>query len=197
MGFVQVQRGDFVLLEPGTPHAVGKGVTLIEPQIVVPGRRGVTYRYWDFGRRYDQSGKPDPAGSPRELHVRDALAVTRWDRASDSSWLASRRIACGWPTPTLNAGCELLCAPEPDVRLRSARLRVARLCGTGPIRLPAWNALRSLTVIEGEIELGQGADSLVVAAGCTVAVPAASGALEANLRGAHALVAAAVCSDDG
>jgi hypothetical protein len=128
--------------------------------------------------------------------VRDALAVTRWDRASDPTWLASRRIACGWPAPTLAGRSELLCAPEPDAFLQTSALRVARLCGTGPTRLPAWNALRALTVVEGEIELGQGADSLVVAAGCTVAVPAASGALEASLRGAHALVAAAVCSRD-
>jgi mannose-6-phosphate isomerase len=191
MAFVAVQRGDFVLLDPGTPHAVGKGVTLIEPQIVEPGRRGVTYRYWDWDRRYAADGKPDVGGKPRELHLRDALAVTRWERASDADWLASRRLRCAWPTPDLPARCEVLCGPEPECALQSSRLCVARLCGTGSVWLPAWNALRSVTVVEGEIVLGDGADASLVVAGCTVAVPAAAGALEATLRGAHALVAAA------
>ncbi|HKU40699.1 MAG TPA: type I phosphomannose isomerase catalytic subunit, partial [Polyangiales bacterium] len=46
--FVPVEVGDFYLLQPGMPHAVGPGVTLVEPQYVAPGRRGVTLRYWDW-----------------------------------------------------------------------------------------------------------------------------------------------------
>jgi mannose-6-phosphate isomerase class I len=191
MRFVKVQRGDFILLEPGTPHAVGKGITLIEPQTVTPGRRGVTYRYWDFGRRYDASGKLDPAGRPRELHVQHALAVTRWERANDEAWLASRQLVLGWPDSAAPARCELLCAPQAEARLRSARLRVARLFGTGTTQLPAWNALRAVTVVEGEVRLGAGTDAILVPAGTTVAVPAVLGALETELAQAHALISAA------
>jgi mannose-6-phosphate isomerase class I len=191
MAFVAAQRGDLVLLEPGTPHAVGKGVTLIEPQLVAPGLRGVTYRYWDWGRRYDERGAPDPAGRPRELHLDHALAVTRWDRAADARWLASRRAAYGWPEPSLPARCELLCAHDQAPALPSSQLRMARLCGSGPARLPPWNALRAVTVIEGEVVLGRGHDGLRVPAGCTAAVPAAAGELAVELRAAHALVTAA------
>lgn len=198
MVFQSVQRGDFVLLEPGTPHALGRGVTLIEPQLVAPGRRGVTYRYWDWRRRYDDSGRPDASGQPRALHVSDALAVTRWDRANDPAWLASRIVAHGWPAPVDPARCEPLCGPEPDARaLRSLRLRVARLCGTGATALPAWDALRALTVVEGSVVLGSGPNAMRVAAGCTVAVPAAAGPLAAELQGAHALVASAHAASSG
>ena len=40
------------------------------------GRKGVTYRYWDWNRRYDARGNPSPDGVSRALHVEHALAVT-------------------------------------------------------------------------------------------------------------------------
>jgi mannose-6-phosphate isomerase class I len=190
MAFVPVQRGDIALLEPGTPHAVGKGVTLIEPQLVAPGRNAVTYRYWDWNRRYAADGTPDRSGQLRTLHVRDALAVTRWERAADPAWLASRRASLSWPDPNAAARVELMCGPDPTSALVSARLRMARLCGTGQIRLPGWNALRALTVVEGDLVLEPSADALAVATGCTVAVPAAAGELEVELRQAHAVLTA-------
>jgi mannose-6-phosphate isomerase class I len=216
MAFSLVERGDFVLLEPGTPHALGKGISLLEPQVVAPGKRAMTYRYWDWRRRYDARGQRDANGRPRELHVAHALAVTRWDRACDPAWLASRVQHRGWPAldgtaPALTpsgiaervrggasgtaggARCEVLCTPEQGqgAGLYSSRLRVARLLGQGATRLPAWNALRALTVVEGEVKLGRGADALVLTAGETCAVPAVSGALDVELAAAHALVCAA------
>jgi mannose-6-phosphate isomerase class I len=191
MTFVPVERGDVVLIEPGTPHAVGRGVTLLEPQLVVPGRRAVTYRYWDWNRRYRPDGTPGGAGTPRALHVEHALAVTRWDRATDPGWLASRRAALGWPEPDGPARIDRLCGPEPGCALPSPRLRAARLCGTGAAQLPAWNALRALTVVEGALQLVRGTDTFTVPAGTTVAVPACSGARAVELDRAHALVAAA------
>jgi mannose-6-phosphate isomerase len=193
MAFSEVERGDFVLLECGTPHALGRGVALIEPQRVAPGKRGVTYRYWDFGRRYDAQGRLDAAGTPRELHVAHALAVTRWDRVADPAWLATRRQRHGWPALDGAARCELLCTPEPagPNAARAAHLRVARVLGNGSLRLPAWNALRSLTVIEGSVALGAAGDALHLRAGETAALPAASGALEVTLDAAHAVVCAA------
>jgi len=190
MQFVPVQCGDFVLLEPGTPHAVGAGVTLIEPQLVAPGRRGVTYRYWDWNRRYAADGAPDPGGKPRELHLVHALAVTRWDRVTDPAWLASRRSALGWPDAHARARTDVICGPAAPALLRSTALHVARLCGTGVAQLPDWNALRALTVIEGEIVLGEGRDAITIAQGCSAAIPAAAGALAAELRQAHAVLAA-------
>ena len=37
MSFVPVSPGDLFLIGPGTPHAIGKGVLLLEPQRVAPG----------------------------------------------------------------------------------------------------------------------------------------------------------------
>jgi mannose-6-phosphate isomerase class I len=192
MAFVPVQRGDFVLLEPGTPHAVGKGLTLIEPQVVVPGRRGVTYRYWDWNRRYGAGGVPDPQGKPRELHVEHALAVTRWDRACDPGWLASRIIRGQPSDPRAAARCESLCGPAPNDPLRSPTMRAARLYGTGRVQLPAWNALCAVTVIEGRLSLDTGAAALVVPAGTTAVIPAASVDMPIELDGVDALLSAAV-----
>jgi mannose-6-phosphate isomerase class I len=192
MAFVPVERGDFVLLEPGTPHAVGRGLTLIEPQIVAPGRRGVTYRYWDWNRRYGAGGVPDPNGQPRELHAEHALAVTRWDRACDPDWLASRIVHAGRSDPRAAARSEPLCGPQPEDPLHSPPMRAARLSGTGRLRLPAWNSLRAVTVIEGRLSLDTGSAGLSVPAGTTAVVPAACLDLAIELDAALALVSAAV-----
>ena len=58
---VPVTTGDFFVVPAGTPHAIGGGIVLVEPQRVLPGRRGVTYRYWDWNRRYDASGHASSA----------------------------------------------------------------------------------------------------------------------------------------
>ena len=194
MAFWPMQRGDFVLLEPGTPHALGRGIAIIEPQAVAPNKRAVTYRYWDFRRRYDARGHLDSGGKPRELHIAHALAVTRWDRVSDPGWLASRIHRFGWPgaDAATQASCEVLCAGDQGNRDRmySSRLRVARLCGSGRSSLPSWNVLRAVTVVEGHVALGSGAGAMSVRAGETVAVPASSGALAVELQAAHAVVSA-------
>lgn len=53
-----VRPGDFFLVPPGTIHAIGGGLSLIEFQR----NADVTYRLYDYGR-------------PRELHLDDAVAV--------------------------------------------------------------------------------------------------------------------------
>jgi mannose-6-phosphate isomerase len=184
-----VEVGDLILLEPGTPHAIGRGITLLEPQQVTPDKRALTYRYWDWNRRYDASGNPNPLGAPRALHVSEALACTHWQRATDPSWLASRCHAFGAADVAGQARCETLCAAARDqepAALRSEALRIARLSGTGKTQLPGWPALRSLTVVEGTVML----DALRVPRGTTVAIPAACGALPCSLEAAHAVVCA-------
>ena len=55
-----VRAGDFFLVPPGTIHAIGAGLSLLEFQQ----NADVTYRLYDYGR-------------PRELHVDSAVAVAR------------------------------------------------------------------------------------------------------------------------
>jgi mannose-6-phosphate isomerase len=190
--FREVAVGDFYLLLPGLAHAVGRGCTLVEPQYVVPGKKGLTLRYWDWNRRYDAAGRPDPNGQGRELQVERALAVTDWVSSSDANWLARQRTALGTPDLDAAARCDALCGPERDAPVSSDYLRAARLSGTGSSRLPLWNTLSALTVIEGSVLLRGAFGSVRVEAGATAAVPAAISGIECDLARAHALVSSVV-----
>ena len=64
LNFFPVKKGEVYFVPPGTPHAIGGGVTLLEIQQ----NSTLTYRLYDYGRL----GKD---GKPRELHVEKALAV--------------------------------------------------------------------------------------------------------------------------
>ena len=60
MDWRPVRRGDFLYVPPGTIHAIGGGISLLEFQQ----NSDVTYRLYDYGR-------------PRELHLDDGVAVAR------------------------------------------------------------------------------------------------------------------------
>ena len=62
---VPVKKGDFITVEPGTIHAITAGVELLEVQQ----NSDVTYRVYDYDRL--QGGKP------RELHLAQAMEVTK------------------------------------------------------------------------------------------------------------------------
>jgi len=190
MEWVPAVPGDFALITPGLPHAVGRGLTLIEPQRVLPGKRALTYRYWDFGRRYDERGQPSPQGQPRALHLEHALAVTAFEQVTDREWLAGQRARCGYPQASSAARLEWLCGDDASARVHSDALRVARVCGTGAHELPALGSLSSLTVVEGELRLGSGERAMTIPGGTTVALPACLGAQPVQLSGAHALLCA-------
>ena len=55
-----VKAGDYFYIPSGTVHAIGAGITLVEVQQYAD----ITYRLYDYGR-------------PRELHLDDAVAVSR------------------------------------------------------------------------------------------------------------------------
>lgn len=59
-----VKKGDFVFVESGTIHAIGKGIMILETQQSCD----TTYRVYDFDRIDDK-------GAKRELHLEKALAV--------------------------------------------------------------------------------------------------------------------------
>ncbi len=58
MDWRPVRTGDFFMVPPGTIHAIGGGISLLEFQQ----NSDVTYRLYDYGR-------------PRELHLDDGIAV--------------------------------------------------------------------------------------------------------------------------
>jgi mannose-6-phosphate isomerase class I len=185
MCFVPVSAGDLFLIEPGTPHAIGKGVLLIEPQRVAPGKRGVTYRYWDWNRRYDSDGQPDPQGQPRELHASRALEVTNWEAPRETALLDRIRYSTG-PVRTDRTGrIEMLASPSGPLRTDS--FIIVRLTGCGEVELSGDDRLRSLTVLSGSLLIRGDSGSVEVARGQTVALPASSHAWTVELDGAHAI----------
>lgn len=73
--------GDLVSVPPGLVHAVGPGVLLAEPQYVLPGKAGKTWRLSDWGRTYNDQGMlcdSKAGGKPRPLHIDDAFGAIDW-----------------------------------------------------------------------------------------------------------------------
>ena len=64
LNFFKVKPGDTFVINPGTIHAIGAGVRLIEIQQ----NSNLTYRLYDYNR-------VDKDGNPRELHIKKALDV--------------------------------------------------------------------------------------------------------------------------
>ncbi|MDH3200079.1 MAG: class I mannose-6-phosphate isomerase [Myxococcales bacterium] len=186
MRFVPVSAGDVFVIEPGTPHAVGRGVMLLEPQRVSPAKRGITYRYWDWNRRYDAEGNRDPSGALRTLHLDRALDVTRWRGPREGSLLEEIRHRAGPAAVDGNADLELLISGQGP--LQSAVFRANRLSGTGRATLPTSDTLRSLTVLGGRVVIGDDETELEVRRGQTAALPTCLGPLPVTLDRAHAII---------
>ena len=73
LNFFKVKPGDTFIINPGTIHAIGKGVRLIEIQQ----NSNLTYRLYDY-HRLDQNG------NPRELHIAKALEVINYEKYEPS-----------------------------------------------------------------------------------------------------------------
>ena len=100
MNWRDVAVGDSFLVPPGTIHAIGPGVTLVEIQQAAD----ITYRLYDYGR-------------PRELHLDDGIAVARAEPYRDSLWchapLANdARLTAGPPFAVQLCGTDLTGVPD-------------------------------------------------------------------------------------
>ena len=73
LNFFKVKPDDTFVINPGTIHAIGKGVRLIEIQQ----NSNLTYRLYDYNRT-DQNGRP------RELHISKALEVINYKKYEPS-----------------------------------------------------------------------------------------------------------------
>ncbi|MFO0646178.1 MAG: type I phosphomannose isomerase catalytic subunit [Polyangiales bacterium] len=190
LAFVPVAQGDFFVVEAGTAHAIGRGVTLVEPQVVRPGRKGVTYRYWDWNRRYDARGNASATGDARPLHVDHALAVTDWARARGDAFLREIRVRSGGADPTAPMAATTLCGPS-KAALRSKDLEVTKVSGRGSVALSARGRLRALTVVEGSVDVVGARGVVTVARGRTAAIAARADVTLVSEAGAHALLSCA------
>lgn len=143
LNFVPVQPGECYEIEPGTIHSIGAGVTLVEPQVVRPGREGVTYRFWDWNRRYAADGSEDPNGRPRPLHIEDSLAVALFDYPTGEDYIASLRRS---PVTLFSNG-----DARHEGLVDNRHFRVERLSGTGRLGLDS-DGLVGIVVVAGSLE---------------------------------------------
>lgn len=178
--FVPVSPGDCFVIAPGTVHAVGAGVTLVEPQLVRPGQTGTTYRFWDWNRRYDAAGHRSPSGQPRPLHIDDSLAVTAFDGLRGAAYVASLRRH---PEP-LGAAA----GATRDRLCTLGTMSVERLRGDGTLAIPALAALVALVVVRGRLTVRAGDTSTGARCGETLALPSTLGAFSVTLEDAEAIM---------
>lgn len=107
LNFVPVKSGDYFEIKPGVPHAIGPGITLLEPQRILSGQSGKTYRLWDWGRKYSEQGHLDlENGRERELHLDEGLELVDATQQVGNSFVKS-----------------LMCSPE-ILRIGSSELRI-------------------------------------------------------------------------
>ncbi len=78
---VKVKKGDFFFIESGTLHAICKGILLAEVQE----SSNTTYRIYDYGRVGND-------GKPRELHVSDAVEVTKLEKYSQPDFCKGNNL---------------------------------------------------------------------------------------------------------
>lgn len=69
--YVPVKKGDVFFIEAGTMHAIGKGILIAEVQQ----NSNTTYRVSDYGRL-------GADGKPRQLHIKQAVEVTKTQKPS-------------------------------------------------------------------------------------------------------------------
>ena len=171
LNFVPVAPGDTFVVAAGTVHAIGAGVTLVEPQLVLPGKRAVTYRLWDWGRRYDPNGRPDPAGQPRPLHVARALDVADWGAPRGAAFVAGCRSA----TPVLAAA-----GPRRERVLATPWCTAEGWTGDGSWTIGV-DAFMGIVCLGGRLSIETASGAVALACGESAVVPAAAG--QARLHG--------------
>lgn len=79
---IEVKKGDVFFIEPGTIHAIGKGIMIAEIQQ----SSNITYRVYDYART-------DKDGNPRQLHIDKALEVTHLNK-QDMTHTAQLPLEC-------------------------------------------------------------------------------------------------------
>ncbi len=144
-----VKKGDFFFIESGTLHAICSGVLLAEVQE----SSNTTFRIFDYNR-------PGKDGKPRELHIEDAVAVTKCEPYSPSRCCRDKEPFEGAKHPL--AECELFTVSEVKVN--------------GEYRGTASNeSFVSLLILEGSGSLETAAGTLPLKKGESVFIPAGYG----------------------
>lgn len=135
---VEVQKGQCCYIPAGTIHAIGKNIVIAEIQQ----SSNLTYRVYDYGR-------VGADGKPRQLHIEQALEVTKLTPPRMEYNFAGHLVRCPYFT------ADVLEAPFSAVSTDES--------------------FTSLLVLEGEGELVNGDERMTVRKGDSVFLPAESG----------------------
>lgn len=145
----KVKPGDFFFIESGTLHAICKGILLAEVQE----SSNTTYRIYDYGRVGND-------GKPRELHVSDALAVTKREKfVQPECCKVNGLYTVG---SNLLADCELFKVWKDNVN--------GNFEGTADE-----SSFVSLLVLDGKGTLTSCGETLEIEKGASIFIPAGSG----------------------
>lgn len=145
--YVPVKKGDVFFIESGTLHAIGKGILIAEVQQ----NSNTTYRVSDYGR-------VGPDGKPRQLHVKQAVAVTKTERPTH---------------PYGNVG-DVTLYPFGTVReLASCKYFTTELIHLdGNVGIYDNDSFISLLVLEGEVSLSYTGGMMKLKKGDSLFIPA-------------------------
>lgn len=148
----EVEPGQSMLVPGGTIHAIGAGVTLLEVQQ----NSDTTYRIWDWDR-------VEADGTPRSMHVEEALAAVRYDLPPhppvDRVWTRLGDVA------------------EQSPLTRSHAFGMNALRVRGRTHLSTEDQFQIYAVVEGSVtlEISATGESVDAQAGEVWLIPAASG----------------------
>lgn len=167
---VPVQPGDTFHVRGGTPHAIGKGVVLLEPQAIPPGGTPQTFRFWDWNRRYDAEGELAPDGAPRPLAIEASLATIDWAASARAHFVETCRAHP--ETLILFSGGKVIEVAE------TAWYTVERVVGHGEVSLPPRPTLTVAVCLHGRAAIRSDVGTLSLERGQTGVFPAVAGRLE-------------------
>ena len=146
---VKVKKGDFFFIESGTLHAICKGILLAEVQE----SSNTTYRIYDYNRLGND-------GKPRELHVADAVEVTKLEKYSQPDFCKGSSLDT--PERKLLADCPLF--------------KVWKLETNGDFSEKAdESSFVSLLVMDGSGSLDCCSETLPLKKGDSIFIPAGAG----------------------
>jgi mannose-6-phosphate isomerase class I len=154
LNHVPVKKDDLFYIEAGTVHAIGAGCLIAEIQQ----SSNLTYRLYD----YDRVGRD---GKKRELHVEKALAVTKLEPPTRGNKPLADIDIFPHMEVKLLADCEYF-------KVYHANLHGESFLHAGD------DSFQSLTVLEGALKLSCGKETLTLAKGNTVFVPAGTGSYQ-------------------
>jgi len=153
-----VEKGDSILVESGTVHAIDGGNLILEIQQ----NSDTTYRVYDWGR-------VGLDGAPRQLHIAESLASIDWDFFE--------------PEPIRAASEDAVIADSPLFRIRRTPLAPG-----ASLRFPKGEQPRLVSVVEGELTAAASSDALLVRGDNVLLPFAGEFTLTAGARGALVLV---------